>query len=130
MLREVQAKHAVNVVKHGALPSVGTKMGGQIQVGYTRKNWSSVALFNCDHPANRRLSLRDVNERPGRDLHNFVWLNDIEIGSLDKRWNWLVDLQPRPEKIGIAHLTLGGPWVPEWTGGSFDDEWKTERADV
>ena len=100
-------------------------MGSQIQVGYTRKNWSSVALFNCDHPANRRLSLRDVNERPGRDLHNFVWLNDIEIGDLDARWNHLVGVtsDPLPEG-GILHYTLGGPWIKDWGGGHHDDIWK------
>ena len=130
MLREVRAKHAVSVVKHGPLEASGTKMDGQTQTVYPRKNWSSVMLFSCEHPANRRLSLRDVNERPGRDLHNFVWLNDAEIGDLHPRWNWLVDVQDRPEKIGIAHLTLGGPWVPGWTGGPFDDEWKAVAADA
>ena len=43
------------------------------------------------------------------------------------RWNWLVDVQPRPEKIGIAHLTLGGAWVEGWAGGSFDREWVEAR---
>ena len=129
MLREIQSKYAVSVVKHadGGGWSGLTKMGGQSQVPYARKNWSSVMLFNCDHIANRRLSLRDVNERPGRDLHRFYWLNDHEIGDLDARWNWLVDVQPRPEKIGIAHLTLGGAWVEGWAGGSFDREWVEAR---
>lgn len=83
---------AVMVVKHAPLVEVGTKMDGQAQVGYTRKNWSSVMLFNCDHPANRRLSLADVNERPGRDLHALYWLHDEEIGALPAAWNWLVNV--------------------------------------
>ena len=124
MLREVNAQHAVSVVQHDYLPSNTLKMVDQTQTVYPRKNWSSVMLFNCEHPANRRLSIRDVNERPGRDLHRFYWLHDREIGSLHPRWNWLVDVQPRPERIGIAHMTLGGPWLPGWQGGSFDDDWR------
>ena len=129
MLLEVEAKHAVSVVKHGAMQGIGTvlptyKMVNQRQQAYSRKWWSSVMLFNCDHPANRRLSLRDVNERPGRDLHAFYWLHDDEIGALSSYWNWLVDVQARPAKLGIAHMTLGGPWIDGWAGGSFDEEWK------
>ena len=45
---------AVMVVKHRPLPAEGTKMDGQAQQAYSRKNWSSVIAFNCDHPANRR----------------------------------------------------------------------------
>jgi hypothetical protein len=126
MLLEVEAKHAVSVVKHGELPGgFGQyKMVNQRQQAYHRKNWSSVMLFNCDHPANRRLSLQDVNERPGRDLHAFYWLADDEIGALPSYWNWLVDVHARPAKLGIAHMTLGGPWLDGWAGGSFDEEWK------
>ncbi|MEO6588948.1 MAG: hypothetical protein ABIP06_06440 [Pyrinomonadaceae bacterium] len=127
MLLEVQAKHAVSVVKHGDLPTQTFKMVNQRQQVYHRKNWSSVMLFNCDHPANRRLSLRDVNERPGRNLHALYWLHDDEIGALDPCWNWLVNVQPRPPKLGIAHMTLGGPWIDGWKGGGFDAEWEAAR---
>ncbi len=129
MLVAVQAQHALNVVWHtdAIYPDACFKMVNQKQTNYPRKNSSSVMLFNCDHPANRRLSLRDVNERPGRDLHAFYWLADSEIGSLHPAWNWLVDVEPRPHPVGIAHLTLGGPWLPGWTGGSFDEEWKAAR---
>jgi len=127
MLRGVSAAHAVNVVKHAYVPDESFKMVNQKQAVYPRKNWSSVMLFNCEHAANRRLSLRDVNERPGRDLHAFYWLADGEIGALHGGWNWLVDVQPRPNPLGIAHMTLGGPWLPGWTGGSFDDEWRGFR---
>lgn len=129
MLNDVHARHALNVVWHeDAAYPIGPKMMGQQQTHYPRKNASSVMLFNCDHAANRRLSLRDVNERPGRDLHAFYWLNDGEIGALDGRWNWLVDVEPRPTGIGIAHLTLGGPWLEHWGGGSFDAEWRVARG--
>jgi lipopolysaccharide biosynthesis glycosyltransferase len=113
---------AVMVVKHDQLGG-GMKMDGQVQTHYARKNWSSVVLFNCDHPANRRLSLQDVNERPGRDLHAFYWLADDEIGSLPGEWNWLVNVEPKPETPKIAHFTEGGPWLPTWRGAEHDDLW-------
>lgn len=114
---------AAMVVKHAALAESGLKMDGQAQTPYPRKNWSSVVLWNCDHPANRRLSLQDVNERPGRDLHAFYYLHDEEIGGLPRGWNWLVNVQPKPENTGIAHLTLGGPWLPNWAPAAHDDIW-------
>lgn len=114
---------AVMVVKH-EMPDTGTtKMDGQAQTAYPRKNWSSVMLFNCDHPANRRLSIQDVNERPGRDLHAFYWLHDSEIGLLAPCWNWLVGVQPKPLFPKIAHFTLGGPFTPGWNGAEHDDIW-------
>lgn len=128
MLNDVEAHHAVSVVRHpeAVYPSEW-KMVNQRQTIYPMKNASSVMLFNCDHAANRRLSLHDVNERPGRDLHRFYWLNESEIGTLAPQWNWLVDVEHRPLGLGIAHMTLGGPWLAGWKGGSFDDEWHEAR---
>lgn len=121
-------RHAVTVVKHQHLGSEGHKMGGMAQTKYPRKNWSSVMLFNCDHPANRRLSVHDVNTRPGRDLHGLYWLNDAEIGGLPQQWNWLVNVQPKPHRPKIAHFTLGGPWIDGWPGAEHDDIWSAARG--
>jgi lipopolysaccharide biosynthesis glycosyltransferase len=100
---------AVSVVKHDMGQVGGKKMDGQAQVAYRRKNWSSVMLFNASHPANKRISLQDVNERPGRDLHAFYWLHDDEIAELPREWNWLVGCQNKPESPKVAHYTLGTP---------------------
>jgi hypothetical protein len=105
---EADPDKAVQVVKHQQKGG-GLKMDGQPQADYPRKGWSAVTLWNCDHPANRRLSLQDVNERPGRDLHRFYWLADSEIGSLSPAWNWLVGVEPRPLFPKLAHFTLGTP---------------------
>lgn len=123
-------RYAVMCVKHDFDSLTGTKMDGQVQVGYPRKLWSSVMLINCDHPANKRLSLVDVNERPGRYLHAFGWLADSEIGALPPEWNWLCGVQPRPKDPKIAHFTLGTPDLP---GVSPIDEhviWWTAHADA
>jgi hypothetical protein len=122
LFEQADPSKAVMVVKHQPLLDEGTKMDGQLQQRYPRKNWSSVMLFNCDHPANRRLSLQDINERPGRDLHAFYWLADSEIGRLTPEWNWLVGVQPKPLFPKLAHFTLGGPFTPGWDVGAHEHD--------
>lgn len=114
---------AVIVVQHNHIGR-GKKMVGMAQTAYPRKNWSSVMLFNCDHPANQRLSLRDINERPGRDLHAFYWLHNDEIGSLPVEWNWLVNVTEKPLHPKIAHFTNGGPWLDGWESAPNDNLWE------
>jgi lipopolysaccharide biosynthesis glycosyltransferase len=124
LIREVRSEaKAVHVVKHQYRPVSSEKMDGQAQVEYPRKNWSSVMLFDCDHPSTRRLNVDLINTLPGRDLHRFCWLRDEEIGELDPGWNWLVGEQDRPSYLGIAHFTLGGPWLPNWKERAHDDIW-------
>lgn len=114
MLFEADATKAVQVVQHDNGHKAGKKMDGQAQVLYPRKNWSSVMLFNCDHPANRRLTVQDVNERPGRDLHAFFWLADSELGELSPEWNTLIGIHEVTPQTKIAHYTLGTPdMVPD-----------------
>lgn len=123
-------RYAVMCVKHGALESSLTKMDGQTQTAYPKKNWSSLALWNCDHPANRRLSLPDIQERRGFDLHQFYWLAESEIGALPAEWNWLVNVEAPPTAPRLAHFTLGGPFTRGWQGGEHDDLWYREAACV
>lgn len=102
----------------------------QIQVNYSRKNWSSVMLFNRAHPSNRKLTLEMLNELPGRDLHRFCWLTDEEIGHLDFKWNHLVGVEgsqsPDP---AIVHFTNGGPWLPEYANVEYADDWRRAYRD-
>ena len=100
---------AVAVVKHNVGGVGGTKMDGQVQTSYPRKLWSAVTLWNCEHPANRRINLQMLDQWPGRDLHAFGWLHDDEIGDLPMEWNWLVGMQEKPEYPAVAHYTLGTP---------------------
>ncbi len=114
-------KYAVMCVQHSNGGGVGTKMDDQPQQKYNRKNWSSVMLFNCDHPANHALSPGYLNTVPGRDLHAFGWLDDELIGALPAEWNWLVGVQDKPENTKLAHFTLGGPWMRGWKGAEHDE---------
>lgn len=122
-------KYAIQVVKHkfGA-GYANTKMDGQVQTSYSRKNWSSVVLWNLDHPAHKRFHVEHLNSWPGRDLHAFKWLEDSEIGELPQKWNWLVNVTPgKPKKEGLWHYTLGGPWFPGKSSDEYDLVWMEEN---
>lgn len=118
-----RGKRAAYVVKHDHQPAENWKMDFQPQQAYSRKNWSSVVLWNCEHPAHQRLNLHTINTMPGRWLHSFGWLHDSEIGELLPEWNWLVGVQPKPVAPAIAHFTLGGPFTPGWKGAEHDELW-------
>ena len=115
---------ALYCVKHDHRPEHTVKMDGQAQTVYPRKNWSSVMVFNCDHPANKALTVELVNSVPGRDLHRFCWLTDDLIGDLDPAWNWLVPaVDPK-----IAHFTEGVPDMAGYERQPYADEWRAWEA--
>jgi len=122
---------ALQVVKHREFKLQqdfgDVKMDGQKQTTYPRKLWSSVMLWNCDHPANARLNLMALNQWPGRDLHAFKWLADEEIGELPMEANWLVGMQPKPERPMIAHYTLGTPDMPGLADSAHSSIWYEAR---
>lgn len=117
---------AVKVVKRDYVPRESVKMDGQIQALYPRKNWSSLILWNCEYPVNKRLTPDVVNGQTGSWLHGFSWLMDDEIGSLDPAWNWLEgesspDLAPK-----AVHYTRGGPWLDDYKTVAYADDWLAE----
>lgn len=120
---------AVLVVKHKYQPAETKKLNGKIQQPYPRKNWSSVVLWNCEHPKNRCLLPEFVNEVSGRYLHRFTWLEDSDIGALSPEWNFLAGwdeadaLRPAPKLI---HYTSGGPYFEEYRNIDFADLWLKE----
>jgi hypothetical protein len=125
-------RYAVQMVQHPPLLETGSKKTGVPQLAYPRKNWSSVMLFQCGHPANRALTLEALNTWTGRALHAFSWLTDDQIGPLPAGWNYLVGVTPlmAPECVQLAHFTLGTPDLPGHEQDAFADEWFTvaERA--
>jgi lipopolysaccharide biosynthesis glycosyltransferase len=125
-------KYAVMCVQHDYTPKEGTKMDGQKQTIYPRKNWSSVMLFNCGHPSNARLTQDMVNdpEINGAYLHRFSWLKDEEIGELDHTWNYLVGVYDDIETPKLIHYTEGGPWFENYRDCEFNKLWKHELQDM
>ena len=123
---------AVMVVKHEYEPTESTKMDGQAQLPYPRKNWSSMILWNCSHPKNKALDLETVNTASPSFLHRFEWLDDDDIGELPHAYNWLVgwyDIEHDGEPK-ILHYTEGGPWFEETRNCEFDHIWKKELINL
>lgn len=132
---------AVMVVKHDYRPREGVKMDGVKQEVYPRKNWSSLMLFNCSHPSNKRLTVDAVSIEAGSFLHGLGWLKDDEIGALPHRWNALEGGGCRQcedlTHYGAIHYTRGGPWFrhkpPEgmglasWNDVGHADLWLAEQ---
>lgn len=116
---------AVWVCKHKYRPCSLTKMEGQTQTDYPKKNWSSLMVFN--NARCRALTPEYVNRATGLDLHRFAWLkDDHEIGALPNEWNWLSgEYQPNP-MAKIIHYTLGGPWWKDYQFCDHADLWFKE----
>ena len=129
---QADPKYAVMCVQHDYTPKEGTKMDGQKQTIYPRKNWSSVMLFNCAHPSNAALTMDLVNnpEINGAYLHRFSWLKDEEIGELDHTWNYLVGVYNDIDKPNLIHYTEGGPWFENYRDCEFNELWKQELYDM
>lgn len=116
-------KYAVLVVKHEYNPINKIKMDGQLQVNYPRKNWSSLILWNCNHPSNKNLNVETVNKLSPQELHRFTWLKDDEIGELPLEWNWLVGWYKEGNPKAL-HYTEGGPWFENYRDCEYSEIWK------
>jgi hypothetical protein len=125
---ESQPDKAIYVVKHDYEPKDSIKYLNTAQFKYPRKNWSSVMLWNCGHPANKAVTPAMVNEATPMALHRFGWLADDQIGELDVRWNWLVgEYAEPPSDVKNVHWTLGGPYFHEYQDADLSQEWFEEN---
>ena len=125
ILEGLDQNKAIYCVQHDYTPKERHKMDGKQQTIYPRKNWSSLVIFNCNHPSNSKLNIETVNSESGSFLHQFKWLKDNEIGSLDERWNWLEGWTSNHNTSSpfAVHYTRGGPWFKEWQDVEFAKEW-------
>jgi lipopolysaccharide biosynthesis glycosyltransferase len=132
LFAQTDERYAVMVVKHDYTPAPGVKMDNQKQMPYPRKNWSSMILWNCAHPANRAVTPEMVNKETGQYLHRFSWLKDEEIGSVDHSWNWLVGWYKAPKDGApkVLHYTEGGPWFKEYRDCEYNGVWKKYLANM
>ena len=115
---------AVQVVKHDYKTKAVKKYLGNKNENYPRKNWSSVILWNCAHPANRVLSPEFIQDKPGSYLHRFSWLSDDLIGELPAEWNWLAIEYPENKNAKLIHYTLGTPCFKDYAEESMSEYWK------
>jgi lipopolysaccharide biosynthesis glycosyltransferase len=115
---------AVQVVKHEYKTKKTVKYLGNKNEDYPRKNWSSLVLWNCGHPANKILTPEFIQDKPGSFLHRFSWLDDSQIGELPIEWNWLAIEYPNNPAAKIIHYTLGTPCFKEYSTTSQADIWQ------
>jgi lipopolysaccharide biosynthesis glycosyltransferase len=119
---------AVQVVKHEYKTRLTEKYLGAKNEDYPCKNWSSVIIWNCGHPANAAVTPEFIQSATGAQVHRFTWLNDDLIGELPREWNWLdIEYDYNPD-AKLIHYTLGTPCFHEFADqGSFATEWHREK---
>ncbi len=118
---------AVYVCQHDYVPRALTKMDGQEQTRYPRKNWTSCVLF-----ANERcqmLTPHYVNTATGLALHRLQWIADDQIGALPLTWNYLVgEDNQATDPPKLIHYTNGGYWHGgDYMLGPEAELWRCER---
>lgn len=126
-LRSARNQSAVMVAKRhyrtrNRKKYIGTVMESENH-DYPCKNWSSLILFNCAHPANRVLSPEYVAKHTGTHLHSFSWLPSGTIGALPLSWNVLIGEDGETDECSLAHFTLGIPLMKHYEDSLYADEW-------
>ena len=119
---------AVICVKHDYKTKAREKYLGNSNQDYPRKNWSSLVLWNCAHPANKILTPDFVQKQTGAFLHRFTWLTDDLIGELPLEWNWLVTEYPDNYSANLLHYTLGTPCFADYREGDMSEVWHSVHA--
>lgn len=114
---------AVMVVKHDYKTKFPIKYLGNKNADYPRKNWSSVMLINCGHPANKILTPKYIENATGAMLHRFSWLSDDLIGELPIEWNWLAKEFEPNSNAKLIHYTVGTPCFKDYSKGKDEDKW-------
>ena len=117
-------KMAIMVVKHNYQTKASKKYLGNKNENYPRKNWSSLVLWNCEHPSNRVLTPEFIEQNSGSFLHRFSWLDDGLIGEIPITWNWLVSEYEENYNARLLHYTLGLPCFLEYSNCSTADVWR------
>lgn len=125
------SKYAVQVVKHGDYTSqherkyIGTEMECA-QSNYSRKNWASVMIVNCEHSAWFGLTPQAIQMKSPMQLLQFQDLLDSEIGELPKEWNVLVDEGHELENAKLLHWSAGLPTFRHYQNARASKDWHNE----
>lgn len=97
---------------------------------YPRKNWASLMLINCAHPAWRLLKPEQIREFAIApvSLLSFDWLHDSDIGALPPEWNRLVDEGQPVNDAKLMHWTAGIPAFPYYRNAPGADQWHEQAT--
>jgi hypothetical protein len=125
-------KYALQVVRHSYKTRHPIKYRGtDMQCpnrDYPRKNWASLFVANCAHPAWRSMTpgtMRDMLTAGANPL-TLSWLSDELIGSLPPEWNVLADEGQPIEGAKLLHWTAGIPCIREYRDSPGADLWRAE----
>lgn len=124
-------RFAVQVVKHdyrtrNPVKYIGTPMQAENR-DYARKNWASVMIVNCEHPAWAQLTPGRVRDMTFMELLQFKFIGDDSlIGELPNEWNRLVDEGQPVEGAKILHWTAGIPLFEHYRDAPAADVWRAE----
>ena len=117
------SNYAVQVVKHDYKTKREVKYFDQKNPNYPRKNWSSLIIFNCQHPSNKVLTPEFIQSHDGTFLHRLSWLKDSEIGGLNMEWNYLAIEYPPNKNAKLIHYTLGSPCFSDFKDSDMSNLW-------
>ena len=131
ILDHASHRHAVMVVKHDYQTKhprkyLGTAMEAD-NVDYPRKQWASVMLFNCRHPAWIDITPQRIARTPLLDLLQLRFLPDKLIGALPIEWNWLADEHGANPAAKLIHFTAGIPAFHAHASAPMAGEWRTTQ---
>lgn len=124
--------YAVQVVKHADYKTRhktkyrGTSMECPNR-DYARKNWASVMLINCEHPA---WLCMNPDNLPTADMVNCLQLRhcyDHDIGELPEEWNRLADEGQSLDGAKLVHWTAGIPAFDAYHDAPGAELWHRER---
>lgn len=127
-------RYAVQVVQHANYKTKHrTKYRGTDMecpnTDYARKNWASVMLMNCQHPAWQPLEDKLYDMAP-LALLQLGFLEDEEIGPLPDKWNRLVDEGHYLAGASLIHWTAGMPGFPEYANAPGAELWHATRKEA
>lgn len=121
----------LKVVKHDyktkhKVKYIGTELESP-NVDYTRKNWASLMLIDCEHDAWRNLTPETLAKNPMIDFLQFEFIRDDEIQSIfHSNWNCLADEGQNIEHAKILHWTAGIPAFEHYKNAPGADLWFKE----
>lgn len=96
---------------------------------YERKNWASLMLVNCEHPAWRGMKPERIAEFRSvpTQLLGLRWIADDAIGFLPPEWNRLVDEGQPAEDAKLLHWTAGIPAFPHYANAPGAEAWRRQE---
>jgi lipopolysaccharide biosynthesis glycosyltransferase len=114
LFQSQEPRYATMVVKTPYKPKSTTRLDGRVTAAYGRKCWSSLMLFNCEHPKSKQLTPEYINNSNMSNLHRMDWANTNEIGGISEEWQVIpghTDIAILQSPIKALHYTEGGPWT-------------------